>query len=379
MDPIVPDGQDDAVRTDGGLLWICSYSRADGPGPDPGQLSVWERSGSDGCRRLAALDLFPSPSYGEFSADGTLLYLVGEGLPGTVVTVDTAALLAGAGQAAVLDSRGSGGDEACQLSLSPSGRRLAVANYCSAATPTAGGVVSVFTLTDRGVPDGPAKRLELSGSGPDPDRQPGPHAHQVTWITEDELLVVDLGDDSLVAVTVGPDGQPTVTGRAAVVPGSGPRHLAQVPATGSVPTGIVLDEELSGQVSWWEPDEHGLLVQRARIPVMAQVPDGRACDPSGIKLSADHRLAYVAVRGVDVVSTVAIDPAGVEPLRLLGTTPTGGAWPRDLLVDDDTVWVANQGSSTVTGLAIDPATGIPGDVHTTLDVPFPTWLARRQL
>lgn len=361
------------MRTDAGLLWICSYSRSDGPGPDAGLLSVW-----DGSLRVAFLELFPAPSYGEFSADGSLLYLVGEGLPGSVVTVDTAALLAGAGPEAVLDTRWSGGDEACQLSLSPSGRRLAVANYCTAAKPTAGGVLSVFTLAGRGLPDGPAKRLELSGSGPDPDRQPGPHAHQATWLDEDRLLVVDLGDDSLVAVAVGPDGEPTVTGRAAVVAGSGPRHLVQVPGAG-----FVLAEELSGQVSWWEPDETGLLVQRARIAVSADPPvvSGRAgglpCDPSGIKLAVDHHRAYIAVRGVDVISTVEITPDGVEPLRLVATTSTGGAWPRDLLVDGDTLWVANQGSSTVTGLALDPSTGIPGAVHTTLDVPFPTWLARR--
>lgn len=361
------------MRTEAGLLWICSYSRADGPGPDAGLLSVW-----DGSLRVAALELFPAPSYGEFSADASLLHLVGEGVPGTVVTVDTAALLAGAGPAAVLDTRWSGGDEACHLSLSPSGRRLAVADYCTAATPRAGGVVSVFGLGPDGLPDGPGKRLELSGSGPDPARQPGPHAHQVSWLDEDRLLVVDLGDDSLVAVAVGPDGEPTVTGRAAVVPGSGPRHLVQVAGSG-----FVLDEELAGQVSWWEPDETGLLVQRARIPVLSdpEVLSGRVgdlpCDPSAIRLSADQRTAYVAVRGVDVISTVQITPDGLEPLRLVATTPTGGAWPRDLLVDGDTLRVANQGSSTVTGLALDPVTGVPGAVTSTLDVPFPTWLARR--
>ncbi len=387
------DSPDSSVSTDSvpaaPLLFVCSYPGADGPpnaGPGnpaalfpAGMLSAW-----DGDERVAVLELAPAPSYGAFAADGRLLYLVREGVPGVVTTVDVAAFLDGRGDAAVLDGRSSGGSEPCHLRLSPSGRRLAVGNYCSESTPTDGGVLTVFTLGADGIPDGPGRRLALTGSGPDPVRQPGAHAHQAVWLDEDRLLLVDLGSDAVISVAVAADGTPTETGRVTAVAGSGPRHLALLPGGG-----FVLAEELSGTVSLWTPDESGALVQRARVGVLGAtvdlgaVPDDAEPDrdgpvnPSAIVLSADGATAHVAVRGPDVVSTVTIAPGTAEPLRLLGTAPTVGNWPRDLLLDGDRLWIANQGSSSVVALAVDPGTHRPGHPVQEFEVAYPNWLGHR--
>ena len=350
------------------LLWICSYGSHAEPAAHPGALSVW-----DGTRVIASLPLDPAPSYGAFSADGSRLHLAAEGIPGRLITVDPAAMLTGSD--AVLDDQPSGGVEACHLALSPSGRRLAVANYCDAALPTDGGVLAIFTLDHDGLPRDP-RLLPLSGSGPDPVRQPGPHAHQATWLTEDLLLLCDLGTDAILTVSLETtDGTPQLLRRSPAVAGSGPRHLAVLPSGW-----LVVAEELVGQVSLWEPAESGY-TQRARTAVLtrpdAAPPAGGSGFPSAIRLSGGGRFVHVAVRGPNVVSTLEVTPGGPEPLRLLGSVATGGDWPRDLLVDSGVLWIANQGSSTVTSCALDPVTGVAGRPRPEFDVAYPNWLSRR--
>ncbi len=382
------------------LLFVCSYPGADGPpnpGPGtrpgpllPGSLSAW-----DGDERVAVLELAPAPSYGAFSADGRLLHLACEGVPGVLTTVDVESFLAGAGPGSVVDSRPSGGSEPCHLSLSPSGRRLAVANYASGATPTDGGVLTVFPIGADGLPDGPGSRLALTGSGPDPMRQPGSHAHQAVWLDEDRLLLTDLGADAVLTVAVAADGTPSVIGRLDTERGAGPRHLVLLPGGG-----LLVAEELAGRVSLWLPDAdgHRQVARVATVPAVDAADDAPGatrpvggpgadqgadtfedgpCEPSAIVLAPGGTVAHIAVRGPDVVSTVAIAVDSPEPLRLLGTTPTLGNWPRDLLLETDRLWVANQGSSSVVALALDPSTHRPGHPVEEMEVTYPNWLARR--
>lgn len=391
------------------LLFVCSYPGADGPpnpgpGVEPGPFLAGSLSAWDGDVRVAVVELAPAPSYGVFSADGRLLHLVCEGVPGVLTTVDVESFLAGAGPGSVLDSRPSGGSEPCHLSLSPSGRRLAVANYASGATPTDGGVLTVFPIGADGLPDGPGSRLPLTGSGPDPVRQPGSHAHQAVWLDEERLLLTDLGADAVLTVTVAADGTPSVIGRVDTVRGAGPRHLVLLPGGG-----LLVAEELAGQVSLWLPDGDGYR-QVARVATVtvgvdaADDPPSAApsagpdaaraasdppaapggdtfadgpCDPSAIVLAPGGTVAHIAVRGPDVVSTVAIAVDGPQPLRLLGTTPTLGNWPRDLLLDGNRLWVANQGSSSVVALALDASTHRPGHPVEEFEVAYANWLARR--
>lgn len=64
------------------------------------------------------------------------------------------------------------------------------------------------------------------------------------------------------------------------------------------------------------------------------------------------------------------DPATPQPV---GTTSSGGSWPRDIALSPDgtLLFAANQKSGTVTVFTIDNATGTPTPTGTTLNVQAP--------
>ncbi|MFV2120766.1 lactonase family protein [Streptomyces sp. Act-28] len=234
--------------------------------------------------------------------------------------------------------------------LSVVGRRLLTANYRS-------GSVSSLPLGAGGGVDGPAVVLEHRGSGPDPDRQEGPHAHQVLpdpsgrWV-----LTTDLGTDSVRVCALGArDGALRVHGEVGLRPGSGPRHLAFHP-DGTV---VYVLHELVPQVTVcrWEA-ESGWLEPLSEVPV-GDAGGVRAC-PSVPAVSADGRFVRAAVRGVDTIVTLSLED-GAEKPRLAGSVECGGSWPRDLVADPPgrRLYVANEWSGDVTWFDVDPRDGLP--------------------
>src|SRR4051794_18374779 len=83
--------------------------------------------------------------------------------------------------------RPTGGADPAHVAVTADGRHLLVANYSS-------GSVAVHPLDAQGAPGERSDLLDLQGSGPDPVRQTGPHAHMV-WPGDGYVLVVDLGAD----------------------------------------------------------------------------------------------------------------------------------------------------------------------------------------
>ncbi|KAF7977949.1 hypothetical protein HWV62_2033 [Athelia sp. TMB] len=89
-------------------------------------------------------------------------------------------------------------------------------------------------------PDSPTTTIQLSGSGPNQDRQLASHAHQViSHPTREELLVPDLGADKVWRLVKGNDVKWDVRGHVSYTPGDGPRHVAFYKA----PHGAVTTEE----------------------------------------------------------------------------------------------------------------------------------------
>ena len=93
------------------------------------------------------------------------------------------------GQLEELSTVPTGGDHACHLALTGTGNQLLAANYGS-------GSVSSFEIDGDGALGSPIDVLSFTGSGPDEDRQDGPHPHQVLPV-DDEVLVCDLGTDRI--------------------------------------------------------------------------------------------------------------------------------------------------------------------------------------
>ncbi|MEU8433090.1 lactonase family protein [Streptomyces sp. NPDC029216] len=296
---------------------------------------------------LSAEDSLPDPSYLALDPGTGVLYAVSEAQRGAVGAFRTTADgLAPLG--APVPVAGSG-----PTHLGLAGRRLLTANY------TSGGVSSLPLAAD-GAVSGPASVLAYEGSGPDPERQEGPHAHQVLadpagrWV-----LGVDLGTDAVRVCALDPaTGELRPHAHTALRPGSGPRHLAFHPAGGAVYVLHELEPLLT--VCRWNADA-GLLDPLGELAVApAGVPECVRAYPSAITASPDGRFLWAAVRGADTLVTFSLADGPEEP-RLTGSVGCGGHWPRDLVADPAgrRLYAANERSGDVTWFDVDPHTGRP--------------------
>ncbi|PWI07914.1 hypothetical protein DIZ27_24915 [Streptomyces sp. NWU339] len=334
--------------------FIGSFTAAGGPGivtvsvaPDDGALTV-----------LGTLNDLPDPSCLTLSPDGRTLYAVSETAEGAVA----AYRVPGAGAGDVPEPVGSPvtvhGDGPTHLCVFAG--HVLTANYGS------GSVTAVPVRTDGGLGRSASGVFRHTGSGPHPQRQQGPHAHQVLPDPSGRWAVgVDLGTDSVRVYTLA-DGAPAQHREVALRPGSGPRHLAFHPDGARA---YVLNE-LSPTlvVCHWDAAE-GALRPLTEIPVLPGPPAGDAY-PSGVAVSPDGRFVWTATRGEDVLSVLAVEGntdrtagaagmAGTAGLRLTATVPCGGHWPRALTESRGFLYVANERSGDVTWFAVDPDTGVP--------------------
>ncbi|GIF15379.1 lactonase family protein [Actinoplanes teichomyceticus] len=307
--------------------------------------------------RLGLAARTPSPSFLAQHPTLPVLYAVNELDEGTISAFSVApdcALIP-------LAVRPTGGADPCHLAVTADGRHLVVANYSS-------GSVAVHPLDAEGAPGERSDLLTLAGSGPDRERQAGPHAHMVVPDRNGpELLICDLGSDRVWRSRLDP-----VSGRLALPepaveaePGTGPRHLIR-----SADGALVLAGELSGTLSWYRAA--GGPVYEARGKISASEAAG-AVHPSEVTMGRDGRFVYLANRGPDTVSTFAWDG---ETATAVAETSTGGVWPRHMVLIGDHLYVANQRSHNVTVFRIDPDSGIPAPAGEPTAEPSPTCLLR---
>ena len=90
---------------------------------------------------------------------------------------------------------------------------------------------------------------------------------------------------------------------------------------------------------------------------------------AALGLSADGRHLYAGVRGANRVAIIALDADGARPL---GWVPSGGDWPRHLVVDGELLHVSNQLSSSVATFSIADDGSL--ELLGTTPVPSPTHL-----
>ncbi|MGW1979485.1 lactonase family protein [Streptomyces sp. NPDC001889] len=235
--------------------------------------------------------------------------------------------------------------------LAVHGGHLLTANYGS-------GSVTVLPIGPAGEPAAASGVLQHEGDGPDPDRQRGPHAHQVLpdpsgrWV-----LAVDLGTDSVhISALDTATGELTRHGETPLRPGTGPRHLAFHPAGTHA---YVLNELVPTlTVCRWDAGA-GVLEPVGEVPVLPDGTEGPAY-PSEVVVAPDGRRLWAANRGHDSIAVLSLDGSG-ERAELITTVPCGGRWPRDLTLDPSgrRLYAANERSGDVTWFDLDPETGVP--------------------
>lgn len=243
------------------------------------------------------------------------------------------------------------GSAACHLAISPDGHRIAVAQYNSGSVAlVAADGVGGLEFVDL---------IEFEGSsGAVPDRQSAPHAHFVHWLSDDQLLVCDLGADLLRRLQVA-EGQLVEDPPIKLPDGFGPRHLVTRSSSDGLQIAVV--GELTGEVAVLALDLEGRDALLGVHPGSA----GSGAQPSGIRLDQHQRL-WVGQRNVDTVSVMSWDEdGGVGPFT---EYPTVGAGVRDLVLSPDqqpvTTWLALKAGNQVralteTGTGIEPGPAFP--------------------
>lgn len=226
------------------------------------------------------------------------------------------------------------GEEPCHLNLV--GNLLIAANYGS-------GSISRFMLNADGALGEALPLIQLEGSGPDSERQEGPHAHHTCLTPGGWLAATDLGTDSVLFYPA-----PEITApqpaplRVKTPAGYGPRHCA-------FPRGkniwYVLCELRSELLIYRGGPAEAMLV--GRVPI-----GGTSNFPAALRLSPDEKLLAATGRGENIVSLFAVGDNGMP--SLLSEVSSRGDWPRDVQFSPDGRWLicANQRSNTLTAFEI---------------------------
>jgi len=261
------------------------------------------------------------------------------------------------GEDFTLDRIGQGrsteGNNPCHGTVDPSGRWLLVANYGD--EDGGGASVAVLPIGEDGRLEPAVDVFKLTGSGPDPERQSGPHAHQVICHMG-RVLAVDLGTDRVHALDLGEDGKLTPAATTALEPGFGPRHLAfigeRVVVAGELANAVAVGtfDERSATFSFAPavPLPGNEVADYAALPDIGLEEDAPRPAPAAVVADPERGLVYITVRGTDQVASV--DPADGSLVR---SVPVGAAWPRDaVLTADGSLLVACQHTGVVT--RVDP-------------------------
>lgn len=259
----------------------------------------------------------------------------------------------------------SGGADPAHLRVLPGGRRLVVANY-------SGGSLALFALEE-----GTGRimqQLDLvrhEGTGPDPDRQEGPHPHMVAVDPRTgDLLIPDLGTDAVWTYRIGqhPHGQDRLmpTGRIACPPGSGPRHLAFRPDGEE----FYLVGELANTLTVFRRSGAGFTATE-HLPLLPEDTPVHS-QAAAVRVTRSGALVLVSNRGHDSITVFRNRPG--DALRRVSNVSVRGAAPRDLAFTPDERYLltANQDSRSVSVFRVHPDAPDDGLLRFEHTVPVPT-------
>jgi 6-phosphogluconolactonase len=324
------------------LLYTGGYAPADQPGIH--RFAFDSDSGALAAR--GTLAGIANPSFLVLHPTGPWLYTVSEtaqapdGVAGAVWAVRLTEEPDGFEP---INTQPSGGDWPCHLVIDPSGRWLVVSNYGS-------GSVGVLPIGADGALGAPADLVQHTGSGPQADRQEGPHAHSAIFSPDGRFVfVADLGIDALVRYTFDPAaGRLLAPTQTRTRPGAGPRHMAFHPGGGA----LYVANELASTVAWYTYDlaDGTLREQQVEETLPPGAPENWVAD---IHLTPAGDRLYVSNRGHDSLAVFAVAADG--RLTRVGVPSCGGAWPRNfaLAPGGRFVLAANQHSDAVTVLPVE--------------------------
>ncbi|MCO6496449.1 MAG: lactonase family protein [Chitinophagaceae bacterium] len=315
------------------LMLVGTYTGTDSKG-----IYVYEFNSSDGsATELSTTDGIENPSF--LALHGDYVYAVSETGGDTPGSVFSYRLDKNTGQLVFLNRQLSGGDAPCYAEVDETGNFVAVANY-------SGGSVAMLSVDADGSLKNEKQVIQHIGSGADPERQLGPHAHQAVFTPDQKyLLVPDLGKDRVMIYGFNKDADDPLiyTGEVVCNPASGPRHLSFHPSG----NWFYLINELKPEIEVYQ-FESGKATFVQRLSTNAEGVTGNN-DGAEVKVSPDGKFLYSSQRGKEnTIGIFEIDKNTGE-LTSKGFVDAGGKGPRDFNFDPSGKFllVANQGTNNI--------------------------------
>jgi 6-phosphogluconolactonase len=264
-----------------------------------------------------------------------------------------------------LNSRSSDGLAPCHLAVDHTGKMLIAANYTSGSVPA-------FPIERDGKLGELSVLMTATGTGPNKERQEGPHAHETVFSADNKFAYVpDLGLDEIRIYKVDakhakliPNDPPF----AQTDPGSGPRHIV---LSHDEKFAYVI-HELIPQVGVFARDPStGALTHLQSIP---SVPDGfkGVSNPAEILLDRAGNYVYASNREYGAIAVFAVDHASGK-LSRIQVIETGGTQPRGIELDPSgkLLFVGDQKQNKFILFTVDQASGKLALTDRSFDMPSP--------
>jgi len=316
---------------------------------------VYKFNSEDGSTKEISHIKTPNPSFVAVSPNEKFVYAVHEAAPqdgkgGEIVAFSFSKQT---GQLTLINKQPSGGDHPCHVEVDRTGKWVFASNYSS-------GSISVLPINaDGGL--GTATTIQHTGSGKDPNRQQGPHAHGAIISPDNKwLFVTDLGIDKVMIYSFN-----AATGKLTpakppyfqTVAGSGPRIFTFHPGNKFA---YVIDE-LSGTVDAFRYKK-GKLKSTQRISTMP-AGDTSFAGSGFIQVSPDGNFLYASNRAnANSIAIYGINK-NQGTINLIGHQSALIKTPRNFSIDPSGKFLLceNQGSDEIVIFNRNITTGLLSD------------------
>lgn len=350
-------------------LYVGAYTRpfpglAGTPANGIQALAYDEETGElSGRREVTGVE---NPSFVRVSGNGQVLHAVWEVAEWAEGLVGSYAIDPTTGALSHLGVRGSRGRGPCYVTMDSESRAAFVSNYMS-------GSVAMFPTRPDGSLAEASSFVQHEGTGPNDQRQQGPHAHCVVVDPTDSFVFsADLGADAIFGYRIDFEtGSLTQHSRLDMPPGSGPRHLAFAPDGRFA----FIVQELDSTIASLSYDvAAGTLTTIGIHPTLPDDFDGHS-QCADVHVHPTDRFVYASNRGHDSIAVFGFDRQNGE-LELVGHRSTEGSTPRGFAISPDGrfLLVANQDSDNIVTMPINPDTGLLEATTSVVDVPAPVCL-----
>jgi 6-phosphogluconolactonase len=321
--------------------YIGTYTKGDSEGIYTFELDT-EKGRLSKPELAAKLD---GPTYVNISKDNQVLYsVIKEGDRGGVAAFK---VNAETGELSPLNKHIADKGSPCHVSVDSERKHVVSANYHS-------GTIAAYQLNEDGSLKSEASFVDHEGSGPNKERQEGPHAHYAGFTPDENYVVsIDLGIDKMILYQLN-DGELSEIASHSFMPGAGPRHIEFHPKEKFA----YVFTELSNEISVLEYNPEPLDFRE--IQVISTLPEDFTDNSQGsaIHVSKDGKFVYAANRGHDSIVVYKVNPYSGE-LSLVESISTEGHWPRDFAFDPTEKFLiaSNQETGTLALFSRDSETG----------------------